>query len=199
MVQKIKKSIPIRPMSNCKKPDDLLSFIKTDNKRQTRAKRGEKAKIDRSAPSKYPSLIHWKNKDINEWISNDFLGFYLFVYNENVGEEDVLFIGRTANDVMGKEKGNISRCLKTFFSEDKLELKNYIEYIVKWWISPESFPDSLPSFWSIFGTNGTFVKQYRASKLVKKKKVLKNRKEVDNHYADKQNWDNYFEKVGKDE
>ncbi|MDF2615488.1 MAG: hypothetical protein K0Q47_143 [Sedimentibacter sp.] len=192
-MKKIKKAVPIRPVKNCSKPDDLLSFIKTDKKKQTRAKNGERVKIDRSAPSKYPSLTHWKNKEIDKWISNDFIGFYLFVYNEVVGEEDITFAGRKADDTMGKEKGCLNRCLKNFFLENNNEMKNYIEYIIRWWISPDSFPDSLPSFWSIFGTNGTFVKQYRSTKIIKKKS-LKSRKEIDNHYADKQAWDNYFDK-----
>jgi hypothetical protein len=192
VVQKIKKAVPIRPVTKCLNPDDLLSFIKTDKKHQTRAKKGERVKIDRSAPSKYPSLIHWKDKDISDWICNDFLGYYLFIYKEIVSEEDITFVGRKADDMMGKEKGCISRCLKNFFLEDKQELKNYIDFIVKWWFSPDSFPDTLPSFWNIFGQNGTFVKQYHSTKL--NKKNLKSRKEADNHYADKKTWDNYFDK-----
>jgi hypothetical protein len=79
------------------------------------------------------------------------------------------------------------------FFKDNAEVKEYIDYIIKWWMSPTSFPDGLPSIWSLFGNKGTFIKEFKGSKL-KKKKVLKTRKEIDNNFASKSTWDNYFDK-----
>jgi len=192
-VEKIKKKIPIKPVKNCRKPDDIMSFIKSDKASETRRKKGEHVKIDRNIPSKIPSLTHWKNKDICDWSNTDFLGYYLFAYSNNVGSEDTMFIGRKVTDQMGKERGCIERCFEIFFDDNKQNFKDYIDYILKWWLLPDSFPDGLPSIWSVFSDKGIFIKQYQSSKVLKKKKVLKTRKETDNHFAEKSAWDNYFD------
>jgi len=186
-LQKIKKQNPIKPVKNCLSADDIVSFIKTD-KKEPKRKGKTGPRTDRSQPSKFPSLSHWKSKTVDKWTMSDFIGFYLQNYLDAVGKEDSFFIGRPRNDMMSKERSKIESYLKMYFVNNKTELKDYICFIVKWWMTEEAFPDGLPNFNSIFGPRGYFIKEFQNSQIKVKKKVLKKRKEGDANYAEKDIW-----------
>jgi hypothetical protein len=188
MAQKIKKAVPKKPTAK-----DMLSFIEAE-KRDTPAR--EKAVSYKNTPSKRPEFKRWQGRrEVENWNSSDFLGYYLNKFVEIIGEEDADF--KRANTYkFTKEKQYLNQCLKTHFNEDKEKFKEYINFIVEWWMSEDSFVDGLPTIWSVFTSKkGTFVKKFIAEKLVPKKKGK--RKDVDNQFAGKSAWDSYFEEGGE--
>lgn len=189
MTQKIKKKI-------AKKPEDsrsnLLSFIEAE-KTETIIK--EKSINYKNIPSQRPEFRRWKKKtDYEQWKIDDFIGYYLHLFKEIVDDEDVDFKRATAYK-FAKERACFNNCLKTHFNGDKEKFKEYIDFIMPWWMSKDSFVDSIPSIWSVFTSKkSTFVKRFVAEKLMPSKNT---RKDVDNHFASSDAWDSYFEKGGK--
>lgn len=185
MAQKIKKKIPKKPTPNTK---DLLSFIEAEKKETPVREKGISYK---NIPSRRPEFKRWQKRlDVNNWNSTDFLGYYLNKFVEVIGEEDTDF-KRINLYKFTKEKRYVGDCLKTHFNEDNEKFKEYIDFIVPWWISADSFVDSLPSIWSVFTSKkGTFVKKFVSDKLLPK---TTKRKDADNTMADKSSWDEYFD------
>lgn len=191
MAKKIKKKVPVKPIST--DPKDLLSFIEAE-KRETPLRK--KPVSYKNTPSKRPEFKRWQRRRIIEnWDSADFLGYYLNKFAEIIGEEDPDF--KRANTYkFTKEKQYISKCLKTHFNGDKEKFKEYIDFIIPWWISEDSFVEDLPNIWSVFTyKKGTFVKKFMSEKLSLKKNKFK-RKDIDNQFAEKDMWDEYFEEGG---
>lgn len=192
MTKKIKKKIPKKPITN--DPKDLLSFIEVE-KRETQVR--EKPISYKNTPSKRPEFRRWQRRhDVKNWDSTDFLGYYLNKFVEIFGEEDADF--KRANSYkFTKEKMYIGKCLKTHFGDNKEEFKEFIDFILDWWVSEESFVNDLPSIWRVFTyKKGTFVKIFKSSKLSFKKNKTK-RKDIDNIMAEKDAWDSYFEESEK--
>jgi len=180
-----KKIIKKDPIKKCN-ANSLKDFVKQENKKEKRVTR---PRIDRSKPSTIPSLNHWKTKEVDEWACTDFLGYYLNKYKEIVQEEDIEFC-RAKIDAFGKERGVIKKCLESYL-DSKLELKNYIDFILKWWFSKDSWAKGLPGFYPLFNSTA-FIKVYKGSKNTKQK----TRAEVDNEFADKSSWNKYFKEKG---
>lgn len=188
MAVKIKKTVPLKPRDT----NELLDFIRKDN--VIKKEKDLKNYFNNKRPSQFGYFTKWKNKDIEEWNNHDFIGFYLYSYLSKVKEEDMDFTGRTKQYTFGKESGMISRCRKMFFEGENEKFKNYIEFIIKWWLSEESFVTGYPTYASIFTTKATFVKIYKESKLNINKKVKSvKRKDIDNSFAAKKAWDEYFD------
>lgn len=189
MAQKIKKKIVKDPES---KRNNLLSFIEADKKEVTVK---DKSVSYKDTPSKRSNFRRWKKiDDFSKWKSDDFIGYYLHLFKEAVGEEDPDFKRANSYKFM-KEKNCINNCLKTHFNGDREKFKEYIDFIIPWWMSPDSFPDSVPSIWGVFTSNkGTFVKKFVSEKLMPK--AVK-RKDADNKFASSDAWDSYFDEGGK--
>jgi hypothetical protein len=191
MAKKIKK---LEPIKKCTNADALKDFVIQENKKQKRepSSKPRKTKIDRYKPSTIPSLMHWKENKLKDWCCTDFLGYYLNKYNEIIGEEDIAFVNTKPMYSFGKERNFIKRCLENIFDNDKLDLKKYIDFIIPWWISKDSFTKDLPNLYAIFGAGG-FIKIYRQTKL-----KGTSRAKMDNKFAEKDAWDGYFkEKDGE--
>lgn len=186
MAKKIKKTEIIKKCTNA---NMIKDFIQQENKKEPRKPR---TRIDRSKPSTIPSLIHWKEKKLKDWCCTDFLGYYLNKYKEIVGEEDIQFVGLKSGYGFGKERGAIKKCLELFLENSNLELKKYIDFIIPWWISEDSWAKDLPNLFALF-CSGAFVKIYKQTKF-KTKNVT--RSKVDNKFSNKEEWDKYFEEKG---
>ena len=186
MAKKIKK---LEPIKKCD-ASNLLDFVKQSNKKE---KRNTKARVDRNKPSTIPSLTHWKHNKLEDWVCTDFLGYYFTQYKEIVGEEDIQFAGIKAGYSFGKERNSIKKCLEVYLCDSNLELKNYIDFIIEWWMSEDSWAKDLPNLGVIFNS-GTFVKIYKGTKLNKKE----SRSKLDNKFAEKEQWDRYFSVKGEE-
>ncbi len=185
MAKKIKKT---EKVLSCKDADVLKAFVKQENKKTKRTYKPRKPKPPRK-PSEIPSLVYWKEKEVKDWCATDFLGYYFYKYKKIIKEDDVEFMGISRTYSFGKERGFIKKCLNDFFNSDKKEFKKFIDFILPWWISKESWTKDLPVLNSVF-LNANFVKAYKSSKC-KKRNIL------DNNYADKENWDTHFEEKGE--
>lgn len=198
MAVKIKKSVPVKPISS---GGNLLDFIRQDQKVQAK-KDKDKKKDDAKTffNSKRPSVIgyfvKWKHKKIEDWSEADFVGYYLNLYLEKCNEEDIGFCNRKSNYKFYIEKNTIKGFQKLYFENDNIGLKKYIEFMIDWWLRDDSFVDGYPNFNSIFSKKPTFCRIYKEEiNKFNKKKVVKKRKDIDNDFASKDIWDSYFEKI----
>ena len=184
LAKKIKKAVPIKPKS---KAEDLLSFIRKDKEEPKPIER--KNANTKNKPSQKGIFRQWKRKDLEEWGAWDWIGYYLTKYKEIVGKEDVDFKGRPVSYKFQKEAAYLKRCKERFF-EDEEEFKEFIDFIIPWWLSKDSFVEGSPSFWSIFtSSKSTFYKKFE-TRLVDQKP--KSRQELDNHFASNDAWVEYF-------
>ena len=147
---------------------------------------------------KYPStrieFNKWQQKKIDSWNANDFLGFYLNIYCNNLLHEDVQFvINSSAEDkAFVKEKTIIKRVLQKKFTNDKKEMRLYIKWIIPWFVSEESWVDGVVKFNSIFSQRtSTFYNEFRkaSNSKAKRDKIKFSRRTSDSLYADKSKWD----------
>lgn len=195
MAKKIKKKVPIKP----KEQNALLDFIRRDNtvnayREKQNNKENSKTFFNPKKPSQIGYFVRWKEKDIDTWSAYDFLGLYLNLYLEKLDEEDLDFTNFKNTYNFGRERGMINRAKKNHFNGDNKEFKKYIEFIIDWWISEDSFVTGYPTFNSIFTQKAVFVKIYKESKLkINAKPKTVKRKDIDNKFAGKDAWDMYFE------
>jgi hypothetical protein len=194
MSVKIKKDKPIPP--NCTDADKLLSFIKSTKTNYKKNLRDDikSVRISINEPSKFIKFNKWKKINIDDWSLDDCIGYYLNKYLEITHIEDCDFKNCIKNRSFIRAENTIGDCLDEFFNNDREELKRYIDFIIPWWISEESFVKELPSFYSIFTSKKrTFIKCFEASKVIKNK-VLKKRKDNDSEFTQKDGWHDYLNK-----
>lgn len=193
-MKKIKKIKPIAPKTEIgeealKTTADLLDFIKSTKTESTRET--ETSINYRTIPSKRPMFKEWKKIDVSKWKSRDFLGYYLNSYKELMGEEEKGFI-RDNRYLFNSEKGYVGKCLKYLFDGNNEEFKEFIDFVIPWWMSDESFVDvKIPNFHAVFTVKPAFRNCYISSKTAKPK--AKSRKELDNHFASANAWDSFIE------
>lgn len=185
-MKKIKKENPVPP-KKFETTNDMLDFIRAESKE---APPREKAVNYKTIPSKRPEFIRWRKKDSKDWNMFDFIGYYLSKYIEYFKEEDPDF-KKVNSYIFGKERGQVNNCLKTVFSEDKEKMKEYIDFILPWWVSEESWVTDLPSFGAIFTTKGAFYRAFVSAKNAPPKK--NNRQQADNHAASWESWKDFEE------
>jgi hypothetical protein len=184
-MKKIKKEKPIPPKAPV---NDLLDFLRADKKE---APPREKAVNYQTIPSKRPEFRRWRTKDVEKWKSTDFIGYFLHNYLEIVGEE-CIDLKRTNKYLFAPEKSMVKRCFELVFNEDPILFKEYIEFIIPWWVSDGSWvSEKIPKFNSVFTQKSTFYATFKASKDAKPK--AQSRKELDNHYASADAWSKFLE------
>lgn len=189
-MKKIKKIKKVAPAPEQKTTEDLLAFIKQD-KIETPLKVREKPISYKEIPSKRGMFIEWRKKDnVEDWRGGDFLGFYLNLYVKHVGYEDPDFM-RMNTYLFTSERKVVNDCLKMVFRNDRQLFKDYLEYIIPWWISDESFVTPIPYYKSVFTKKTTFLAIFLDS--IKKSKKPMSRKELDNHYASSDAWADWLE------
>jgi hypothetical protein len=193
----------LKKIPKTKPSEQILDLIKSDKQDKDIAdkKRSEAVKNTtqyKNKPSTRIEFNHWKNKQVEKWVPIDFVGYYLNMHVEIIGEEDLEFRGRGINERFTKERVYIDLCFEKFF-DSKDDFKHFIKWILKWWMSEDSFVTGYPSFWTIFTSNkSVFAKNYKANKSnITKKKIVKSRKQVDNEFANKSAWDAYFDEEEK--
>jgi hypothetical protein len=184
-MKKIKKERPVPARTT----NDLLDFLRADKKEVKEPR--EKAINYQSIPSKRPEFRRWKRKDIEQWKSTDFIGYFLYKYLETVGEE-CIDLKRTNKYLFAPEKSTVKRCFEVVFNSDTVAFRDYIDFIIPWWVSDESWvSEKIPKFNSVFTQKSTFYSTFKTSKTVKPKG--KSRKELDNHYASSDAWAEFLE------
>lgn len=182
-MKKIKKETPIPPVSGLGvSTEDLLSFIKAENREPMKK---EISISYKNIPSKRGIFRKWKEKEITNWSSQDFLGYFLQKHVDILNEECIDF-KRANSYTFVPEKKKVKDCLEFVFSGDKEKFKDYIDFILPWWTSSDSWVDDYPKFASIFTQKSTFYSVFVSFKNTKPKKMT--RQQLDNHFASSEAW-----------
>lgn len=168
---KKKKATLIKKQSSLEKLKDAVDEY---SKKQPESK--SNTRTLRQNPSK--RYTAWKLKEVDDWTSRDFLFFYLYRYLKEFGMEDESF--KPMQDYVS-EKARLKYFLKTYCDDNKLTLKKYINWAVKWGASDECWVDSF-GFWFVFNKKVTLFKIFRLGKR------KSNRKKTDNDWASREVW-----------
>lgn len=184
-MKKIKKENPVPP--KIQTTNELLEFLKADKKD---APPREKAVNYKMIPSKRPEFKKRLKKDIDNWTGWDFLGYYLQVYIDVIGEEDSNF-KRQNSYQFSTERRLIIDCLKLHFNNDKVRFHEFIDFIIPWWRSDDSWIKGedkfLPNYKGIFTTrSNAYYRAFIGAKNAPQKKI--SRQEADNKAASWENW-----------
>lgn len=157
--------------------DDIMKDPPKDQRQKTGATRG----YDVNKPSKKPMWVLYKKRDIEDWVYQDFIGYYINLYKEHTGHEDPEF----QTHLYGTQKIYVVKAFLNVFEGNKVELKKYLGWVIPWIMSEESWVDPVVNFFSVFGKKGPFLKNFQMRDI---KKGKSGRSKDDNHYADKDNW-----------
>jgi len=136
-------------------------------------------------PSENPKLRTWKSRDVTQWRSIDFLGYYFSCYKDATGYENVSF---QTEQTYIKVKNSIRDLLRDWFHDDKATYKKYIEWVVSYLHNSD---------WKGHNCGVVQVFPYKAKTYIldsfvkengKKTIVKGTRRKVDNELADNKSW-----------
>jgi hypothetical protein len=161
------------------KNNSITQKFLEDNEKDTNASRNKKQ------ISKQKRFIKYKRFGINDWDMDCFLGLYLNLYVDLFGKEDPEFLFPSVE--IYKYSAMIRSTLINVFNNDKQKLKSYIEIIMPWIVSDESWTDKTISFYQIFGKKCcSLVKQFDKIQSQGGKKLTA--RQQDDYWANHKNW-----------
>jgi len=186
----------IRQAKIREKEDEFLQDVTEDDNKKGNTKsfiagtarrvKGRKVRKDstelygeyRTNPSENPKLQTWQDREIDNWRSIDFLGYYICLYKEETGFEN---ISLQNDQAYTKVKLQIKKLLDNWFRGKKKQLKKYIEWAVNYFVKSKG-EDYAPSINTILNP----YKTWPYDLFIKKKKKKKGTEE--DKWADSSSW-----------
>lgn len=168
------------------KAGTTLSFM---SKVKTRKKRKKKIRKDSTEmygqfkfnPSENPKLQSWQDREIDEWRSIDFLGYYICLYKEATGFENITLQNDQA---YSKVKKMIRAMLRDWFNDKKDLMQKYLKWSVQYF-THEMDGRYSPSI-------ETLLNPYKQTRwvydLFVKNQSKKGKRSKDNKWASDKNW-----------
>lgn len=175
-----------------KKKKGALDLIKEANEKTKKDSEEYKHSIkkreeSKNNPSKKAVYRKHKKKEVDEWIIEDFLGYYLNEFVEMFEMEDVDFVGlsRPKTKLLLMDMGKFR---KAHFSKSNEDFKNYIKWAMEFINDPNTWINSSVSIYSITVNklSKNLVKEYFFQKT--KNKMNKNKVQKDSECAEKDYW-----------
>jgi len=136
----------------------------------------------RRNPSENPKLNSWRNRNIRDWRPIEFLGYYIYLYREEVGRENVAM---QDDQTYIKFKNAIRKILRNWFDNDRKEMKEYLEWAVYYFTNEmdERYMPSVNLIFDLYGKVSWVFDTYIGTKVKRKKKKRK-----DSDWASNDKW-----------